>query len=125
MTVARGRSFQVPPIQKGYDSTVSLVYSQGFAAAFGLAGASLAAQFRARAMDAAALFAASTADGSMIISDLGTGGVQIDIHVPGTVTGAFPLAGVTFDIAAVQGGTRRLVPGQWTWPVRLPVTRLP
>lgn len=111
----------VEPIRPGYEGPpIRIRYSAEFYAAEQLATGRLVAQFRP-VVAGDVLFEADTQDNSITRE----GGDTIVITIPaGSSAGFSTLSTVFFDFVRIDGdGRRRVVPGQWSWPVRMSVTR--
>jgi len=111
----------VEPIRPGYEGPpIRIRYSAPFYAAEQLATGRLVAQFRPSVVGEI-LFEADTEDGSITREGADT----IVITIPGATTANFAsLSTVFFDFVRISDdGRRRVVPGQWSWPVKMSVTR--
>lgn len=111
----------VEPIRPGYEGPpIRIRYSAEFYAAESLGSGRLVAQFRA-SLAGDVLFTADSQDGTIARE----GDDTIVVTIPAASSGVFAdLATAIFDFVRIGAdGVRRVVPGRWSWPVKLPVTR--
>jgi len=108
----------VSPILAGYDSTIRIKFSQQAWDVLELGTGRLISHFRSEIEDEEPLFVADS-EADSIMRDTNT----VSIIIPGLTTKNWEVRAVYFDMARLDGTSKKAIPGIWRWPVRKRVTR--
>lgn len=110
------------PINRGYDTTIKVKYTEEAWVALGLSTGDYVAHFKQNPTDIKPLFVARSA-GAWNTIVIRPDERMIDIKVTGEASKNWHFPFVYFDIVRIFDGAPLPIPGVWRWPVLTRVTQ--